>query len=113
MTIQLSFLAMLFGLLLAIVCAWGTTPGPAPARWLINAYIQLTRNTPFLVQLSFFFFALPAVGVRRPAYTPAPAALVLNLRSAQPPLGPPPSTPCRPRPPPSPITQHLPPPHLP
>jgi polar amino acid transport system permease protein len=79
MTIQLSFLAMLFGLLLAIVCAWGKTAGPAPARWLINAYIEVIRNTPFLVQLFFFFFALPAVGVRWSPYTAALVAMVFNL----------------------------------
>ena len=57
-TIELSVLAMLIGLLLAILCAWGKTGGPRPLRWLINAYIELIRNTPFLVQLFFFFFAL-------------------------------------------------------
>src|SRR3546814_19114951 len=79
MTIQLSFLAMLFGLLVAIVCAWGKTAGPAPLRWLINAYIEVIRNTPFLVQLFFFFFALPAVGVRWSPYTAALVAMVFNL----------------------------------
>ena len=50
-TIQLSFLAMAMGLAVAIVCAWGKTSGPAPLRFVINAYIELIRNTPFLVQL--------------------------------------------------------------
>ncbi|MGB3290181.1 MAG: amino acid ABC transporter permease [Burkholderiaceae bacterium] len=79
MTIQLSFLAMLFGLLVAIVCAWGKTAGPAPLRWLIKIYIEVIRNTPFLVQLFFFFFALPAVGVRWSPYTAALVAMVVNL----------------------------------
>jgi ABC-type amino acid transport system permease subunit len=35
------------------------TSGPAVLRWLVNAYIKLIRNTSFLVQLFFFFFALP------------------------------------------------------
>ncbi|NYT44648.1 amino acid ABC transporter permease [Alcaligenaceae bacterium] len=79
MTIQLSFLAMLLGLLVAIVCAWGKTAGPAPVRWLINVYIEIIRNTPFLVQLFFFFFALPAIGVRWSPYTAALVAMVFNL----------------------------------
>ena len=78
-TIQLSFLAMLFGLLVAIVCAWGKVAGPRPLRWLINAYIELIRNTPFLVQLFFFYFALPATGVRWSAYTAALVAMIVNL----------------------------------
>ena len=79
MTIQLSFLAMLLGLMVAILCAWGKTSGPAPVRWLINIYIEIIRNTPFLVQLFFFFFALPAIGVRWSPYTAALVAMVFNL----------------------------------
>ncbi len=78
-TIELSLLAMLLGLMLAIVCAWGKTAGPRPLRWLINAYIELIRNTPFLVQLFFFFFALPALGLRWSAYAAALVAMVVNL----------------------------------
>jgi len=78
-TLQLSLLAMLLGLVLAIFCAWGKTAGPRPLRMLINAYIELIRNTPFLVQLFFFFFALPALGLRWSAYTAALIAMVINL----------------------------------
>jgi len=78
-TVQLSVLAMLLGLGVAIVCAWGKTAGPRPLRWLINIYIELIRNTPFLVQLFFFFFALPALGLRWTAYTAALTAMVVNL----------------------------------
>ncbi len=79
MTIQLSFLAMVLGSAVAVLCAWGKTAGPAPLRWLINAYIEVIRNTPFLVQLFFFFFALPTIGVRWSPYTAALVAMVFNL----------------------------------
>ena len=78
-TIQLSFLAMAIGLVVAIACAWGKTSGPAPLRFAINAYIELIRNTPFLVQLFFFFFALPAIGLRWSPQTAALVAMVVNL----------------------------------
>ena len=52
-TIELSLLAMLLGLALAIVCAWGKTAGPKPLRFVITVYIELIRNTPFLVQLFY------------------------------------------------------------
>ena len=78
-TIQLSFLAMAIGLVVAIICAWGKTSGPAPLRFVINAYIELIRNTPFLVQLFFFFFALPAIGLRWSPQTAALVAMVVNL----------------------------------
>ena len=78
-TIQLSMMAMLLGLMVAIVCAWGKTAGPAWLRFIINAYIEVIRNTPFLVQLFFFFFSLPALGVRWSPYTAALTAMVVNL----------------------------------
>ena len=78
-TIQLSFLAMAIGLVVAIICACGKTSGPAPLRFVINAYIELIRNTPFLVQLFFFFFALPSIGLRWSPYTAALTAMVVNL----------------------------------
>ena len=78
-TVQLSLLATVLGLLVAIFGAWGKTSGPAPVRWAINVYVELIRNTPFLVQLFFFFFALPAIGLRWSPYTAALVAMVVNL----------------------------------
>jgi len=78
-TIQLSLTATLLGLAVAIVCAWGKTSGPTFARWIVNAYIEVIRNTPFLVQLFFFFFALPSLGLRWSAHTAALTAMVVNL----------------------------------
>ena len=34
-----------------------------PLRWLVMAFVELIRNTPFLVQIYFIFFALPLLGV--------------------------------------------------
>jgi polar amino acid transport system permease protein len=78
-TLQLSLAATVLGLVVAILCAWGKTSGPGPVRWVVNAYIELIRNTPFLVQLFFFFFALPAIGLRWSPYTAALTAMVVNL----------------------------------
>ncbi|WP_198972299.1 amino acid ABC transporter permease [Xylophilus sp. ASV27] len=78
-TIELSFMAMVLGLGVAVLCAWGKTAGPRPLRFAINAYIELIRNTPFLVQLFFFFFALPALGLRWTPHTAALTAMVVNL----------------------------------
>ncbi len=78
-TVQLSLTATVLGLVVAIACAWGKTSGPAWLRFVINAYIELIRNTPFIVQLFFFFFALPAIGLRWSPYTAALTAMVVNL----------------------------------
>ena len=71
--------ATLLGLVVAIVCAWGKTSGPGWLRFIVNAYIEVIRNTPFIVQLFFFFFALPSIGLRWSPYTAALTAMVVNL----------------------------------
>lgn len=42
-------------------------------RWIVIAFVELIRNTPFLVQIYFVFFALPFVGVR---LDPTPTAII-------------------------------------
>ncbi len=79
LTIRLSVYAMVLGLIVAVVCAVGKTGGPRPIRWLINAYIEIVRNTPFLVQIFFVFFGLPAAGLRLSADTAALIAMVVNV----------------------------------
>jgi polar amino acid transport system permease protein len=34
-----------------------------PLRWLVMAFVEVVRNTPFLVQIYFIFFALPLAGI--------------------------------------------------
>ena len=63
-TLGLTAISALLGVLLGIVCAWSRTEGPAWARPVVSAYVELIRNTPFIVQLFFIFFGLPAAGVR-------------------------------------------------
>jgi polar amino acid transport system permease protein len=44
-----------------------------PLRWFVMAFVELIRNTPFLVQIYFIFFALPLVGLR---LNPTPTAII-------------------------------------
>ena len=44
-----------------------------PVRWLVIAFVEVIRNTPFLVQIFFIFFALPLAGVR---LDPTPTAII-------------------------------------
>jgi polar amino acid transport system permease protein len=44
-----------------------------PLRWLVIGFVELVRNTPFLVQIFFIFFALPLVGLR---LAPTPTAII-------------------------------------
>lgn len=79
LTIQLSASAMTLGLLVAIVGALGKTMGPKPVRWLVDAYVEVIRNTPFLIQIFIVFFALPRLGIRLSANQAALIAMVVNI----------------------------------
>ncbi len=79
LTIRLSALAMAIGLAVATVCAYAKVAGPSPLRWTIAAYIELIRNTPFLVQIFIIYFSLPALGVSVEANQAALAAMVVNF----------------------------------
>lgn len=67
------------GSLLGIACAWARAQGP---RWLgriVGVYVEVFRNTPFIIQLFFIFFGLPSLGIRLDPVTASVVALVLDL----------------------------------
>jgi polar amino acid transport system permease protein len=78
-TLVLSGIAMAIGMVVAVAGALGKTSGPKPVRILIDAYIELIRNTPFLIQIFMIFFGLPSVGIRLSSNTAAVIALVVNV----------------------------------
>jgi polar amino acid transport system permease protein len=78
-TLVLSGLAMAIGMVVAIAGALGKTSGPKPVRIAIDAYIELIRNTPFLIQIFMIFFGLPSLGIRLSSNTAALIALVVNV----------------------------------
>lgn len=47
-------------------------------RLVVRAFVELIRNTPFLVQIFFLFFALPFAGIRLSPTTTAIIALGIN-----------------------------------
>jgi len=79
LTIQLSAMAMVLGLIVAVAGALGKTAGPRPVRWLVDTYVEIIRNTPFLVQIFLIFCGLPRAGVRLDANEAALLAMVVNV----------------------------------
>jgi polar amino acid transport system permease protein len=78
-TVGLTAIATLIGMAVGVACAWARASGPAWLRWLVGSYVELIRNTPFIVQLFFVFFGLPAAGVKLTPETASIIAMVLNL----------------------------------
>ena len=78
-TLALTAVAAVLGVGLGIACARARTHGAAPVRALATAYVELIRNTPFIVQLFFIFFGLPSLGLRLSSETASIIAMTLNL----------------------------------
>ena len=78
-TLGLTSVSAFLGVLLGVVCAWVRTQGPVWLKPSVGAYVELIRNTPFIVQLFFIFFGLPMAGVRLSAEWASVIAMVVNL----------------------------------
>ena len=78
-TLGLTAAAASLGLLLGVACAWVRSHGPGWSRWGVATYVELIRNTPFIVQLFFIFFGLPALGLRLSPEWSSVLAMVINL----------------------------------
>lgn len=55
-TVGLSVVASVIGVAVGVVLAWTRSQGPAWAKAAAGTYVELIRNTPFIVQLFFVFF---------------------------------------------------------
>jgi polar amino acid transport system permease protein len=79
LTLQLSAITMLLGLLIGIAGGLARSWGSAALRLVAAAYVEAIRNTPLLIQLFLVFFGLPSAGLRLDATTAAVVALSINL----------------------------------
>lgn len=65
------------GIILAIIIGLGGVvlrdSKVRQVRWAVMGFVELIRNTPFLVQIYFIYFALPLAGVR---LDPTPTAII-------------------------------------
>ena len=78
-TVGLTCIATVLGLSVGIAAAWARTEGSAFGRAVVSVYVELIRNTPFIVQLFFIFFGLPALGVKLSSEWASVIAMVINL----------------------------------
>ncbi len=79
LTIELSLGAIVLGSALALLLTAARQLGPRLVRGLVEAYVELLRNTPFLVQLFLIFFGLSGLGLRLSAPQASLLAMTLNL----------------------------------
>ncbi|KAA3664099.1 MAG: amino acid ABC transporter permease [Chloroflexi bacterium] len=78
MTIRITAIATVLGILVGVIMAGLQLVKNRILSGVIQAYIEIIRNTPFLVQLFFVYFGLPTVGILIPAWQAALIALTIN-----------------------------------
>ncbi len=64
LTILCWLLGTVFSMMLGLVISLAQRYGPRPLGWLIQAYIEIIRGTPFLVQLFVLYYGGPLLGLR-------------------------------------------------
>jgi polar amino acid transport system permease protein len=77
-TVLLAVLSITLACVLALLGALGRVSSFPPAYALATFYISLIRGTPLLLQIFFFYLALPQIGIRLPALAAGVLALGLN-----------------------------------
>ena len=78
-TLALTAISATVGVSLGVACAWARLHGAPWLKAIVSAYVELIRNTPFIVQLFFLFFGLPGIGIRLSPEVASVLAMVVNL----------------------------------
>ena len=79
LTLWLSGVGIVLGLALGILLAMSRGRISRPVQRVLDAYVEVIRNTPFLIQLFVIFFGLPTLGLRLDATEAAVVTITLNL----------------------------------
>jgi len=77
-TIELSLLAIVLGLILGLFAALMKISKIKPLMWLADFYIWVIRGTPILVQIFLVYYGLPQIGIELSAFTSSVIALGVN-----------------------------------
>lgn len=77
-TLTIFVITLILSVPLGGLAALGRISNFAPLRYLMEFYVWVMRGTPLMLQLLFFYFALPMVGIRLPDFAAALMAFTLN-----------------------------------
>ena len=69
LTVRIGLLGIFFAMLTGLLCAVIRQMKLPVLRQLASVYIEISRNTPLLVQLFFIYYGLPKIGIRTDAET--------------------------------------------
>ena len=69
LTVKLGVLGIIFSIIIGLICAVVQYYKVPVIRRIVSVYIEISRNTPLLVQLFFIYYGLPKVGIPTDAET--------------------------------------------
>lgn len=75
LTVRIAFWGILFALITGVLCAILKYYRVPVISRVVSVYIEISRNTPLLVQLFFLYFGLPKIGISLSAETCAVVGL--------------------------------------
>jgi len=78
LTLQISFVAIVIGMVLGLLIAIARVSGPRPVAMFATGYVEVMRNTPVLVQMLLIFLGLAEFRLRVAAVPAVMIALGLN-----------------------------------
>ena len=64
LTVRIGVLGILFAMLVGLLCSVVRQMKIPVLKQLASVYIELSRNTPLLVQLFFIYYGLPKIGIK-------------------------------------------------
>ncbi len=64
LTLRLALIGILLSLVLGLICALIKYFRVPVLRQITSVYIEVSRNTPLLIQLFFLYFAFPRMGIK-------------------------------------------------
>lgn len=63
LTLRLGLIGIVFAIIIGLICSLVQYYKVPILRYLVAAYIELSRNTPLLIQLFFIYYGLPKIGI--------------------------------------------------
>lgn len=77
-TLEIAFFSSLIGFIGGTILGFLHTSSHVFIRYLVTLYVTLFRGTPMLIQIPFFYYLLPELGIELPLFTTAVIAIGLN-----------------------------------
>ena len=64
LTVKIGIAGILFAILIGLFCMAIQSYRIPVLQQVVGAYIEISRNTPLLIQLFFIYYGLPKIGIR-------------------------------------------------